>query len=57
MKDESKCCRATIARDTWNQTIDKPEGDWVGDQKENQCGIKRKLYLQTSRQGHLLRCG
>ena len=53
MKDKSKCRRTTIDRDTWNQTIYKPKRDRIGDQKEDECGIKRKLYLQASRQGHL----
>ena len=53
MKHETKCRRTTIVRDTWNQTIHKPEGHRIGDQEKDECGVKRKLYLQASRQGHL----
>ena len=55
MQNKSKCRRTTVVRDTWNQVIHNPKRYRVGNQKENQCGIKRKLYLQASRQGHLLR--
>jgi hypothetical protein len=57
MKNESKCRRTSIVRDTWNQIIHKAKGDWVRNQEKDECRVKRKLYLQTSRQGHLLRCG
>lgn len=49
MKNKSKCRRTTIVRDTWNQIIHKPKGNRIGDQKEDECRVKRKLYLQASR--------
>ena len=57
MKNESKCRRTPIVRDTWNQIIHEAEGHWIGDQKEDECRIKRKLYFQTSRERHLIQCG
>lgn len=55
MQNEPKCRRTPIVRDTWNQIIHKPKGYRIGNQEKDQCRVKRKLYLQTSRQGHLLR--
>jgi hypothetical protein len=55
MKHKSKCRRTAIVRDTWNQTIHEAKGHGVGNQEKDECRVKRKLYLQASRQGHLLR--
>jgi len=49
VKHKPKCRRTTIVRDTWDETIHKAKGNWIRDQKEDECRVKRKLYFQTSR--------
>lgn len=49
MKNESKCRRATIDRDTWNQGIHKPKGHWIRNQEKDKRRVEGKFHFQTSR--------